>query len=1014
MAWNYDDEEIYGIIDANLKDSPPNPPAVNTAPTVRALLKSYWSAIRGQVSGALGSTDLLLEDVQTKIDTAFAKSELIYEQFSLASGIGTYNATTGIATITETGATFTPSVVANQVNGRYFDIVVAGTKSVTGTPVAMEIGGVLISRGTKWDYIPKGTLLIDPRKSPNLILSANSTPENWLLVGSSTDTQPLIVVQTQPAVITLQKGVKGLGFMYKAVMQPNSRVNYFSNKISLDALPVGEKVHLGYFRYLSAGTVLSASTVHKLWPLPENIDANITMETIDLGGGLQYVRSVSPITVPSYTSRCEIRIYFYAAPGSVVDGEMWFGSPSLIKTSIALAPLMYVGGEDLSSVPSPMTSQNLVSFANFSPDQWILNTSASSIGDKPILYRQSGTVSLISSVKKFKQFSFAVKVAGIQLNSRVNFVSQIIKTNETIAPGTMVSFGFFLNVDTGVDISQVVCQIVDATNLSVGLIAITTEFVNLGNGLRYYRSTIPVSMPSYASNQAAVVAYIYTGAASVTGDIYLASPSLVKSPQKLQPQNYLGMEDAQSDTSGLQSQITANASDITQANSNLSLANTRLRNNSISDAGFLTQSIGAQSLTFPWGLGGLGSNYQAPFVFELTPDGPAGTRCLKQTHSKRSSDGLLSICTIHQTVTIPEDCKGMSKFSYGFWAKRDSLMVKPVSFTLTFYPNIGDTTGSTTSSPALPAMGVALNTWVYLKFENISVPAGTSRINIRSAFIADAASAVDVTCNLWMQTFEVAFNSSVANATNQNFKIAPIDYFNLRGLKFCIYGNSIVAANVTTTNTLLNEARAISDRFLMTVYVRGVGGTRVVDNNSIAWFDGTGLYLARPDNGGTQPVGSFEWKSSMSSLERINNTIPADTDIILIRGLTNDYLNYPLGTIDSPHDNNTIYGAYQLMLDRMYARIPNAIFILATPTHRNGEDTDVGVGAMAGLKFEQVRDAVRVIAKKYKYHLCDMSESGINQLNHATYLSDGIHPNSAGYARTGAVIFKTLKTLIQS
>lgn len=80
----------------------------------------------------------------------------IFETFNLADGLGTYNATSGIATIKETGSTFTPVTAANQVNGKYFDIIVAGSQDIfgTGLPLSLLIGGKIISRGTKWDYIP--------------------------------------------------------------------------------------------------------------------------------------------------------------------------------------------------------------------------------------------------------------------------------------------------------------------------------------------------------------------------------------------------------------------------------------------------------------------------------------------------------------------------------------------------------------------------------------------------------------------------------------------------------------------------------------------------------------------------------------------------------------------------------------------------------------------------------------------------------------------------------------------
>lgn len=84
----------------------------------------------------------------------------IFDTISIANGLGVYNATTGVATISETGVTYTPVELANQVNGKYFDVVVSGTQSITGESVVMEVGGIIISRGTTWDYIPKSSLAL--------------------------------------------------------------------------------------------------------------------------------------------------------------------------------------------------------------------------------------------------------------------------------------------------------------------------------------------------------------------------------------------------------------------------------------------------------------------------------------------------------------------------------------------------------------------------------------------------------------------------------------------------------------------------------------------------------------------------------------------------------------------------------------------------------------------------------------------------------------------------------------
>jgi hypothetical protein len=66
MGWDYDDEEINGLIDANIKDSPPNPPAVNSASVLRTFLKAFWVAIRTQVAQLM---DIVEQSNSITVDT---------------------------------------------------------------------------------------------------------------------------------------------------------------------------------------------------------------------------------------------------------------------------------------------------------------------------------------------------------------------------------------------------------------------------------------------------------------------------------------------------------------------------------------------------------------------------------------------------------------------------------------------------------------------------------------------------------------------------------------------------------------------------------------------------------------------------------------------------------------------------------------------------------------------------------------------------------------------------------
>ncbi|CAG4992173.1 hypothetical protein DYBT9275_00908 [Dyadobacter sp. CECT 9275] len=57
MPWNYDDAQINGIIDSNIKSAPPAAPQVNTAAVIRSCLKLMWAGMRGQVSQAVAACD---------------------------------------------------------------------------------------------------------------------------------------------------------------------------------------------------------------------------------------------------------------------------------------------------------------------------------------------------------------------------------------------------------------------------------------------------------------------------------------------------------------------------------------------------------------------------------------------------------------------------------------------------------------------------------------------------------------------------------------------------------------------------------------------------------------------------------------------------------------------------------------------------------------------------------------------------------------------------------------------
>ena len=153
--------------------------------------------------------------------------------------------------------------------------------------------------------------------------------------------------------------------------------------------------------------------------------------------------------------------------------------------------------------------------------------------------------------------------------------------------------------------------------------------------------------------------------------------------------------------------------------------------------------------------------------------------------------------------------------------------------------------------------------------------------------------------------------------------------------------------------------------------------------------------------------GDGETKIPLWRDERINS-IPEDTDLILILSGKNDYEivnNGKLGDINSS-DTNTFYGAYKKVIEKLYTRCPNARVVIMADLFRayqSGMNEDI---------YEQINTAIREIAKHYNYPLIDCYEYGFNQLNYTVFYEkgDAVHPSYVGGKRMADVIIGKLKT----
>lgn len=232
------------------------------------------------------------------------------------------------------------------------------------------------------------------------------------------------------------------------------------------------------------------------------------------------------------------------------------------------------------------------------------------------------------------------------------------------------------------------------------------------------------------------------------------------------------------------------------------------------------------------------------------------------------------------------------------------------------------------------------------------------------------------------------------NSTGSN--IAPIysDWFepyhallanygaNFKNKKICVYGDSLAANGNGGDNAWINILASVLDFEI--AYNRGIGGSRVTDTETrYAYVDADGDAYNRSSytTQQTVPAGYTEINPCMSLTERIN-TIPTDTDVLIILAGANDASGVTLDAIRT---------AYATMLDGIYARVPNARILLGTLLYNNNWDGNES--AQIVEKYNGIRSIIKDMGALYGYPVIDFKgRMGVNKLNYTEFMdSDGVH-----------------------
>lgn len=229
---------------------------------------------------------------------------------------------------------------------------------------------------------------------------------------------------------------------------------------------------------------------------------------------------------------------------------------------------------------------------------------------------------------------------------------------------------------------------------------------------------------------------------------------------------------------------------------------------------------------------------------------------------------------------------------------------------------------------------------------------------------------------------------------NANFTLQNINLSTWYGKKLCSYGDSITYGNIWQPK--LMELLGIT-----THYLRGVGGCKIVNSDADTYFvNADGSYYGETAGGG-----STEITSAMATQARVN-TIPEDTELLIIMGGSND--DADAGTLaDAAASDTTLYAGFHQMLTYIYARVPSArVVLLGFPFHATSDLVTSFDG------YDTKRVIIENIAKAYGYPFINLrKECGWNTNNYTTYLADTVHPNSVGGQRMAEVIAGELRKI---
>lgn len=157
-------------------------------------------------------------------------------------------------------------------------------------------------------------------------------------------------------------------------------------------------------------------------------------------------------------------------------------------------------------------------------------------------------------------------------------------------------------------------------------------------------------------------------------------------------------------------------------------------------------------------------------------------------------------------------------------------------------------------------------------------------------------------------------------------------------------------------------------------------------------------------------VGSVESSHAAEHLEALKAVDWATVDFATIFYGTNDFTGgVQIDNAENPMSTATYKGALRHTIETILTAYPKLRLVVITPMFRFWREGDVVTDSDAytilDLRLPDFVEAAIEVAEEYKIPVIDLYNTlGVNKINCATFLVDGVHPNDNGLERLGESI----------